>query len=149
MKFKLFTNSLLLISLIAIQVPILSDGHSGALTLQPRQDPAVMTVTNVQLTNAGGVISAVGDMGEYGKVYATYEMTLDPIRDLYMVTGEGRGFMKDGSFASGQFHGVAHREGSIFTMYNSVNITGNTQNFDVITFDALEKTLIVKAFILK
>ena len=149
MKFRFITINLLLISLMTIQARAFADGLSGALTLEPRQDPAVMTVTNVQLTDAGGVISAVGDMGEYGKVYATYEMILDPTRGLYLVSGEGRGFMQDGSFASGQFRGVAHREGSVFTMYNTVNITGNTQNFDVITFDALENTLIVKAFILK
>ena len=106
-KFRFIAINLLLISLMAIQARSFADGLSGALTLEPRQDPAVMTVTSVQLTDAGGVISAVGDMGEYGKVYATYEMILDPTRGLYLVSGEGRGFMQDGSFASGQFRGVA------------------------------------------
>ena len=150
MQTKFLATLLIILSPLVIHPAALADAHSaGTLTLEPRQAPAIMTVTSVRLTDGGGVISAVGDMGEYGKVYTTYEMTLDPSRGLYVVSGEGRGFMTDGAFASGQFQGIAYREGSIFTMYNTVNITGSTQNFDVITFDALENTLTVKAYILK
>lgn len=150
MQTKILRAFLASLSLLVIQPFAMADARSAvALTLEPRQAPAVMTVTSVQLTDAGGIISAEGDMSEYGKVYTTYEMTLDPSRGLYLVTGEGRGFMSDGNFASGQFQGVGYREGSIFTMYNTVNITGSTQNFDVITFDALKNTLTVKAYILK
>ena len=150
MQKKILYAFLAYLSLLVIQPFAMADAHSaGVLTLEPRQAPAIMTVTSVRLTDAGGIISAEGNMSEYGKVYTTYEMTLDPIRGLYLVTGEGRGFMSDGNFASGQFHGVGYREGSTFTMYNTVNITGSTQNFDVISFDALENTLTVKAYILK
>ncbi len=150
MQTKMLAPVVVLLSLLLTQpAAVASADPAGALTLEPRQAPAVMTVTSVQLTDAGGIISAEGDMNEYGKVYTTYEMTLDPSRGLYVVTGEGRGFMSDGSFASGQFRGIGHRQGSTFTMYNTVNISGGTQNFDVITFDALENTLTVKAFILK
>ena len=150
MQTKMLATAVVLLSLLISQPAAVADAHSaGALTLEPRQAPAVMSVTSVQLTNAGGIISAVGDMGEYGKVYVTYEMALDPSRGLYVTSGEGRGFMSDGNFASGQFHGIGYREGSTFTMYNTVNITGGTQNFDVITFDALENTLTVKAYKLK
>ena len=123
--------------------------NTEPLTLKARQDRTIMNVTSVEVGTEESVLHAQSTMSEYGKVYTTYEMTLDPIRGLYLVTGEGRGFMSDGNFASGQFHGVGYREGSTFTMYNTVNITGSTQNFDVITFDALENTLTVKAYILK
>lgn len=150
MQTKTLATVVFLLSLLLIRPAAIADAHSeGALTIEPRQAPAVMTVTSVQLTDAGGIISAEGDMSEYGKVYTTYEMTLDPGRGLYLVTGEGRGFMSDGSFASGQFRGIGHRKGSTFTMYNTVNISDGTQNLDVITFDALENTLTVKAYVLK
>ena len=148
MKFKLFTSGLLLMSLIAIQVPILADGHSGALTLQPRQDPAVMTVTNVQLTNAGGVISAVGDMGEYGKVYTTYHLTRGADGAGGKVTGQGRGVMNN-EVATGDFVGHWFREGAIVTMHNIVQINDGSQNLDVITFDAAKNELLIKVYILK
>ena len=150
MQTKFLATVLGVLSLLVIQPVAVADAHStDTLKLEPRQAPAVMTVTSVRLTDAGGIISAEGNMSEYGKVYTTYEMTLDPSRGLYIVSGEGRGFMADGTFASGQFQGVGSRDGSTFTMYNTVNITGSTQNFDVITFDALENTLTVKAYILK
>jgi hypothetical protein len=150
MQTKFLATVLGVLSLLAIQPVAIADAHStDTLKLEPRQAAAVMTVTSVRLTDAGGVISAEGNMSEYGKVYTTYEMTLDPSRGLYVVGGEGRGFMADGTFASGQFQGVGYRDGSTFTMYNTVNITGSTQNFDVITFDALENTLTVRAYILK
>ena len=135
--------------LLGIFIVTFGSAFADDLVLEARQDPAVMTVTSVELDAIGGTITAVGDMGEYGKVYTTYRMKLDPQRGLYTISGEGRGFLADGSFASGQFNGVGFREGSVFTMYNTVNITGSTQNFDVVTFDALENTLTVKAYILK
>ena len=135
--------------LLGIFIVTFGSAFADDLVLEARQDPAVMTVTSVELDAIGGTITAVGDMGEYGKVYTTYRMKLDPQRGLYTISGEGRGFLADGSFASGQFNGVGFREGSVFTMYNTVNITGSTQNFDMVTFDALENTLTVKAYILK
>ena len=135
--------------LLGIFIVTFGSAFADDLVLEARQDPAVMTVTSVELDAIGGTIMAVGDMGEYGKVYTTYRMKLDPQRGLYTISGEGRGFLADGSFASGQFNGVGFREGSVFTMYNTVNITGSTQNFDVVTFDALENTLTVKAYVLK
>ena len=135
--------------LLGIFIVTFGSAFADDLVLEARQDPAVMTVTSVELDAIGGTITAVGDMGEYGKVYTTYRMKLDPQRGLYTISGEGRGFLADGSFASGQFNGVGFRDGSVFTMYNTVNITGSTQNFDVVTFDALENTLTVKAYVLK
>ena len=146
MKFKL---PQLAIALLGIFIITSGLALADELKLKARQAPAVMTVTSVELDALGGTITAVGDMGEYGKVYATYRMKLDSQRGLYTITGEGRGFLADGSFASGQFSGIGYREGSVFTMYNTVNITGSTQNFDVITFDALDNSLTVEAYILK
>ena len=109
MQPKMLATVVVLLSILLTQPAAVAGADpAGALTLEPRQAPAVMTVTSVQLTETGGIISAEGDMSEYGKVYTTYEMTLDPSRGLYVVTGEGGGFMSDGSFASGQFLSLIH-----------------------------------------
>ena len=50
-----------------------------------------MEVTSVQLKPHGGIINVVGDMGVYGKVYATYELTAGADRSSGTVVGEGVG----------------------------------------------------------
>lgn len=89
-------------------------------------------------------------MGVYGRVYATYELkAADNSKTHGSVHGNGRGFLADGTFATGTFSGYFSREGSVFTMNNVVLLGDGTQNFDVIIFDAAAKTLTVDAYILK
>ena len=109
MKFQLLqlTTTLLCLFIITSGLAIADE-----LKLKARQAPAVMTVTSVELDPLGGTITAVGDMGEYGKVYAPYRMKLDSQRGLYTITGEGRGFLADGSFASGQLSGIGFAKGA-------------------------------------
>ena len=55
--------------LLGIFIVTFGSAFADDLVLEARQDPAVMTVTSVELDAIGGTITAVGDMGEYGKVY--------------------------------------------------------------------------------
>ena len=127
-----------------------ADPYAGsAYKLERRQDSALMEVTSVQLKPHGGIINVVGDMGVYGKVYATYELTAGADRSSGTVVGEGRGYMTNGDYASGSFTGAYNREGSIYTMHNIVIISDGTLNLDVITFDALENSVRVDAYIIK
>ena len=57
---------------------VIADGHGNKLSFEARQEPAEMTITSVNLAQGGGTITAVGDMGEYGRVYTTYTLTADP-----------------------------------------------------------------------
>ena len=43
-----------------------ADDHAQNLSFEPRQDSAPMTITSINLTKGGGVISATGNMGKYG-----------------------------------------------------------------------------------
>jgi hypothetical protein len=115
---------------------VIADGHGGNLTFEPRQDSAPMTLTSVHLNKNGGVITAVGDMGVYGRVYTTYTLTADPGGLQGTVLGEGRGAMEDGTFASGSGSGSYFREGTTFTMHILFKISDGTQNLDKIVFDA-------------
>lgn len=120
------------------------------LELDRRQAKAEMTVTSARLLDDGVVITAEGMMGVYGRVYATYELkAADNSKTHGSVHGNGRGFLADGTFATGTFSGYFSREGSVFTMNNVVLLGDGTQNFDVIIFDAAAKTLTVDAYILK
>ena len=125
-----------------------SDG-GGVIKFQKRQSSAPMEITSVQLKEGGAIIMAEGKMGEYGKVYTTYELTADLGRSSGLVTGEGRGFGPDGSFAYASFSGIFHREDSIFTMHTLVRLNDGTQNLDKIIFDALSKELTHDVYVVR
>ena len=126
---------------------VLAEDHGGNLIFEPRQDSAPMTLTSVHLNQGGGVITAVGNMGKYGRVYTTYTLTADPGGLQGTVLGEGRGAMEDGTFASGSGSGSYYREGTTFTMHILFKISDGTQNLDKIVFDAATGELTHDAYI--
>ena len=126
---------------------VLADNHGEQLSFDPRQDSAPMTLTSIHLNKGGGVITAVGDMGAYGRVYTTYTLTADPGGLQGTVLGEGRGAMEDGTFASGSGSGSYYREGTKFTMHILFKISDGTQNLDKIVFDASTGELTHDAYI--
>ncbi|MFL2517387.1 MAG: hypothetical protein ACJ0Q8_00810 [Candidatus Azotimanducaceae bacterium] len=138
---------LAVMALFASQVA-LAGHHEESLKLSKRQADAYLTVTSVNVGEDVTTISAMGDMGNYGKVYATYNMSYGPDRKSGKTFGQGRGVMND-EVASGDFVGHWFREGAVVTMHNIVQINDGSQNLDVITFDAAKNELLVKAYILK
>ena len=130
----------LLLTIFALN-SMASDHESSTITFEERQPSAEMEITSVQLKPGGGIIMAEGTMGEYGRVYTTFELTADSGRSGGLVTGEGRGFGPDGYFGYASFSGVYHREGTIFTMYTLVRMDDGTQNLDKIVFDGFKRSL--------
>lgn len=122
--------------------------HEESLKLSKRQADAMMTVTSINLGDNGTTITATGDMGEYGKVYTTYNLARGADGVSGKVTGQGRGVMNN-EVATGDFVGHWYREGAILIMHNIVQINDGSQNLDVITFDAAKNELLIKAYILK
>ena len=114
----------------------LGDNHGNKLSFEPRQASTTMSVTSVSLTSGGGQINAVGDMGEYGRVYTTYTLAADTGGMAGTVLGEGRGALQDGTFVSGSGSGAYFREGTTFTMHILFKISDGTQNLDKVVFDA-------------
>ena len=133
---------LAVLALFASQVAV-AGHHEESLKLVKRQADAYLTVTTVWVGENTTTISAMGDMGNYGKVYATYNMEKSG-----KTNGQGRGVMND-EVASADFVGHWFREGAVVTMHNIVQINDGSQNLDVITFDAAKNELLVKAYILK
>lgn len=126
-----------------------ADGHGNTLSFEPRQSSTDMTLTSVNLSKSGGTITAVGDMGEYGRVYTTYTLTADPGGMSGTVLGEGRGALQDGTFLSGSGPGAYYRDGTTFTMHIFFQISNGTQNLDKIVFDAATGALTHDVYIVK
>ena len=85
-------------------------------------------------------------MGEYSKVYVTYELHIDASGTSGLVTGQGRGFIDEDTVLSGIFSGIWSREGSVVKMRNFVNISDGSKNLDLISFDGRENTITVDAY---
>ena len=127
-----------------------ADGHGGtSLAFKQRQDSVVMNITSVNITDKSGAITAEGNMGEYGRTYLTYTLTPDASGAGGMVMGEGRGALKDGTFAIGSGAGSYYRDGTKFVMHILFRINDGTQNLDKVVFDASARTLTHDVYIAK
>ena len=137
------------VSVVFCMSQALADDHAQNLSFEPRQDSAPMTLTSINLTKGGGVITATGNMGKYGRVYTTYTLTADADGIQGTVLGEGRGALNDGTLASGSGTGAYYRDGTRFTMHIFFKIKDGTQNLDKIVFDAATGELTHDAYIVK
>ena len=106
-----------------------------------------MQVTSVILGDNSTTITATGDMGAYGKVYTTYNLTMTDSTSG-TVTGQGRGVLNN-DITFGTFAGFYFREGATITMHNIVQIGDGSQNLDVITLDTAKSEILVRAYVLK
>ncbi len=142
-------NFLIVLGAICFANLATAGAQDGKISFTQRQERAVMEVTSVHLIRGGGIITAEGPMGEYGRVYTTYELTGDAGRSTGLVTGEGRGFGEDGYFGYASFTGTYFREGTVFTMHTLVRLDDGTQNFDKIVFDAFTRELTHDVYVVK
>tara|TARA_X000000368_G_C22978276_1_gene688664 strand:+ start:190 stop:630 length:441 start_codon:yes stop_codon:yes gene_type:complete len=124
-------------------------GNSDSMSLMKRQPDSIMTVTSINTGTDKTTITAKGKMGEYGKVYVTYNLSLNADRTGGFVDGSGRGVVDADTVAAGFFKGIWRREGSTIVMHNVVNLADGSQNFDIITFDARRDTLKHEVYILR
>ena len=119
------------------------------LTLEKRQADAAMNITSLILGDDESVISVEGDMGEYGRVYATWRLRYDGEgKRSGTVHGSGRGATGN-DIAVGNFSGHWEMIDGTVTMRNVVALGDGTMNLDVITFRPVDRTLIVSAYVLK
>ncbi len=123
--------------------------NADSMNLVKRQPDSIMTVTSINTGTEKTTITAKGKMGEYGKVYVTYNLSLNPDRTGGFVDGSGRGIVDADTVAAGFFKGIWRREGSTIVMHNVVNLADGSQNFDIITFDARRDTLKHEVYILR
>ena len=119
------------------------------LTLEKRQADAAMNITSLILGDDESVISVEGDMGVYGRVYATWRLRYDGEgKRSGTVHGSGRGATGN-DIAVGNFSGHWEMIDGTVTMRNVVALGDGTMNLDVITFRPVDRTLIVSVYVLK
>ena len=120
--------------------------NSDSINLQKRTDSSTMQATSVEFREGITVITAQGDVGKYGAVYASFQLNYDRTGDGGTVSGQGRGIVDKDTFFSGTFAGVWKRDGSNIVMRNLVNISDGTTNLDVIVLNSAERTLAIDVY---
>ena len=82
-------------------------------------------ITSVTLTDQGGVINVVGNTGEYGKVWLTYNLALDnpnyPTQGSF--SGRATAINDEGSRNAASRQGVWERKGNIISFYSLDDVT--------------------------
>lgn len=124
-----------------------ADNHGG-VAFEKRQPDSPMTVTSVTLGRDVTTINAEGEMGTYGRVYVTFNLTYDADRTSGQVSGEGRGVSAEG-YVTGLFAGRWALEDGIVVMRHVVELSDGTMNFDVATFDPASKDMAIKVHVIK
>ena len=98
-------------------------------------------ITSVELTNGGGTITVSSEAGRYGKVFLTYNVTLNPaLPDQGYFSGRGVGF-NDGVRQAGSRQGVFRREGAIMKFWSLDDVTDGNRNFCISKLNLTEETL--------
>ena len=86
-------------------------------------------ITSVELTNGGGTITVSSEAGRYGKVFLTYNVTLNPaLPDQGYFSGRGVGF-NDVVRQDGSRQGVFRREGAIMKFWSLDDVTDGNMNY--------------------
>lgn len=133
----LFSRMLVVAGMLLITPFAVSDGHTGTQISLPSESFTVTgELMNVELTDTGGTITVSGKAGVYGRVFLTYNMTLNPNSTSQgAFTGKGLGIDADGNRNSGVRSGVWRREGTTFTMHELDDITDGNQALCKATLD--------------
>ena len=82
-------------------------------------------ITSVTLTNDGGVINVVGNTGQYGKVWITYNLRLDNpnIATQGSFSGRATAINEEGVRNAASRQGVWERKGNILQFYSLDDVT--------------------------
>ena len=116
-----------------------------------REKSVIRGETNTTFSRDHGwtIGEAISESMRPGKVYVTYNLSLNTDRTGGFVHGSGRGVVDADTVAAGFFKGIWRREGSTIVMHNVVNLADGSQNFDIITYDARRDTLKHEVYILR
>ena len=86
-------------------------------------------ITSVELTDSGGTITVSSEAGRYGKVFLTFNVTLNSaLPDKGYFSGRGVGF-NDGVRQAGSRQGVFRREGAIMKFWSLDDVTDGNMNY--------------------
>ena len=111
------------------------------MQLEKRQDDSVAQISSTEVRDDGIIISAMTDMGSYGKVRFTINIESSGDRSAGVAYGGGRGALSDGTFLGGSFNGRWTREGTLLVVHVIDHVSNGDINFLRFEFDATENEI--------
>ena len=103
----------------------------SALAHDPKGESFTLsgTITSVELTDGGGTITVSSEAGRYGKVFLTYNVSLNSaLPEQGYFSGRGVG-VNDGVRQAGSRQGVFRREGAIMKFWSLDDVTDGNMNY--------------------
>ena len=86
-------------------------------------------ISSIEIKDGGGVIHVSSEAGRNGKVFLTYNVTVNPaLPNQGYFSGKGVGF-NDGQRQAGNRQGVFRREGSIMKCWSLDEVTDGNMNY--------------------
>jgi len=136
-KIMSFIKSItVLLTLIFISTSVLAHDPKGeSFTLSGK-------ISSIELSDKGGVINVSAEAGRYGKVFLTYNVTLNPaVPNQGSFHGRGVGINDEGVRESGSRQGVFRREGTIMKFYSLDEVSDGIINYCETIIDLRNETV--------
>ena len=108
-------------------------------------------ITSITLTNEGGVINVVGETGEYGKVWLTYNLNLDnPLTpNQGSFTGRAVAIDDNGNRNSASRQGVWERKGNMMHFKSLDDVSDGNQYLCITSANLTDDSLTMKFYSVK
>ena len=108
-------------------------------------------ISTITLTDEGGVINAVGETGQYGKVWLTYNLNLDnpatPNQGSF--TGRAVAIDGDGNRNSATRQGVWERKGKMMHFKSLDDVSDGNQFLCITSVNLIDDSLEMKFYSVK
>ena len=122
-------KKLIMSLLLMIVGPVTAVLAAPAITVPDESFTIEGKMLNLELTDSAGVVTVEGIAGRYGRVFLTYNMTMNPNSDSQgAFTGRGMGISDEGVRQAGSRQGVWKREGTVVTYYSLDDVSDGNQN---------------------
>ena len=108
-------------------------------------------ITSITLTDEGGVINVVGETGEYGKVWLTYNLNLDNPATPNQGSFSGRAVAIDdnGNRNSASRQGVWERKGNMMHFKSLDDVSDGNQYLCITSANLTDDSLTMKFYSVK
>ena len=108
---------------------------------------STISVTSVTVDSDVTTLNYEGDVGKYGRVFATHRLRAsDELREAYEFEGSARTLMEDGTVVSVSLRGIGRRSAGHIKLFSLDNASNGDQRFAVIEVDIMKKTASVKVY---
>ena len=125
--------------------------NSFALDINGEPYEFTGSISTITLTDEGGVINAVGETGQYGKVWLTYNLNLDnpatPNQGSF--TGRAVAIDGDGNRNSATRQGVWERKGKMMHFKSLDDVSDGNQYLCITSVNLIDDSLEMKFYSVK